>query len=82
MKIGETKTVTIKSKERERKITFTTEESGAFAYGNRTAVIVHWEGKEEWEDELFDTRYFCGSLDDFIQQYYDDNINENYRLIW
>lgn len=37
-----------------RTFTATLTESGAFAYGNRTAVVIEWEKQGEW---IIDTRY-------------------------
>ena len=81
MKIGETADVKLIKKENESEsydYHFEVVESGAFAYGNRTCTIITSPSNEI--PQSFDTRYFTGSLSDFVNWWYENNINKDYRM--
>ena len=44
-------------------------ESGAFAYGNQTCMVMQWDVKE-WQDQTFDTRYEKVSVKTFKEYAY------------
>ena len=78
MKIWEERTVQITNGEKTYNYKFTVVESGAFQYGNKTLTIIEHENGAY---DTYDTRYFTGTLDEFIDQWYDDNIRKDYKII-
>ena len=79
MKIGEKKNIEIFGVERKMgtvgNMTFEVLQSGSFDYGNGTAVKVEYFSKSgEHTKEIFDTRYFTGSLEEFVHQYEDEEL--------
>lgn len=76
LRIGESKVVYVKRGDNvDRMKQFSVIQTGAFKYGNETATVVSTydlKGNRTRDNEFFDTRYFQGSLDDFIKFYFDN----------
>lgn len=60
------------------KVTFRVHESGGFDYGNHTATVVEFE--KSGNKHVFDTRYFIGTLKDFVEWYEKNELSTEYHF--
>jgi endo-1,4-beta-D-glucanase Y len=79
LKIGEHKKLILKIQDTRYiiEINFKVISNAGFKYGNQTAVLVN---QDQTFENIFDTRYFIGSLDDFIKQWKKDYY-PNYTIL-
>ncbi len=58
-------------------VVFTVVESGAFQYGNQTTTVVQIG---EHEERAYDTRYYIGTLENFIRDWEKNDLRSCFHL--